>query len=99
MEGRTVSRRTALLVGGALILLTGATVGLAYMDLGPLHLPVALGIAIIKAALIVTVFMELKFAAPTERLAAVAALFWLGILIAGTLDDYFTRGWLTTAGK
>lgn len=75
------------------------TVGLAFVNLGPFNLPVALGIAVIKASLIATMFMELKFAAPTERLVAGAALLWLGILMAGTLDDYLTRGWLSVPGK
>jgi cytochrome c oxidase subunit IV len=98
MGHRTVATRTLMIVGGALILLTCLTIALSYADLGPLKVPVALGIAIVKAGLIVSVFMELKFAAPVERLVAGAALLWLAILIGGTLDDYLTRGWLTTVG-
>ena len=98
MEHRTLATRTLLIVGGTLILLTCLTIALSYIDLGPLQIPVALGIAMIKAGFIASVFMELKFAAPVERLVAGAALLWLAILIGGTLDDYLTRGWLATVG-
>lgn len=98
MDHRTLATRTLLIVGGTLILLTLLTIALSYVNLGPLHVPVALGIAMIKAGFIASVFMELKFAAPVERLVAGAALVWLAILIGGTLDDYLTRGWLATAG-
>jgi hypothetical protein len=35
----------------------------------------------------------------TSGLAAVAGLLWLSILLAGTLDDVITRGWLPVPGK
>ncbi len=44
---------------GALIVLTIATVGVTYVDLGPLNLWLALGIAVVKGALVALFFMHL----------------------------------------
>jgi caa(3)-type oxidase subunit IV len=57
---------------------------------------VALGIAAVKAGLIVLFFMEAHY---SPGLVAVAALLWFGLLLGGTLDDVVTRGWLAVPGK
>jgi hypothetical protein len=61
--------------------------------------PLPLGIAATKALLIAVVFMHLRHGTATSGLAAVAGLLWLSILLAGTLDDVITRGWLPVPGK
>ena len=56
-------------------------------------------IALAKAIMIVLIFMHVRY---SERLVWVfsgAAFLWLLILIALTLNDYFTRGWLNIPGK
>jgi cytochrome c oxidase subunit 4 len=60
---------------------------------------VGLGIAALKALLIALFFMHLRMSGGLTRLVGVAALLWLAILIAGTLDDLLTRGWLGVPGK
>jgi cytochrome c oxidase subunit III len=55
---------------------------------------VALVFAGIGAVLIATFLMRLRVSPPLTQLVAVAALFWLGILLFGTLGDVLTRGWL-----
>lgn len=99
MESEIISPRTYLLVFSVLLLLTGATIGLAFLPLGILGTPVALGIAVTKALLIATFFMHLRYAVGTTRLAAAAGVLWLGILLAGTLDDILTRAWLAIPGR
>ena len=99
MTSTFIGVRTYLVVAAVLLLLTGLTIGVAFLPLGEWHSPVALGIAALKAVLIGLFFMHLRVSTPTTRLAALAGLFWLGILLAGTLDDVVTRGWLAVPGK
>jgi len=95
----SIGVRTYLVVAAVLLLLTGLTIGVAFLPLGGWHSPLALGIAALKAVLIGLFFMHLRVSTPVTRLAALAGLFWLGILLAGTLDDVITRGWLAVPGK
>ncbi len=76
----------------ALLALTLATVLLALVDLGRLHIAVALGIAVAKALLVVLVFMELRHASGLVWIVAGGGFFWLGILIVLTLSDVLARG-------
>ena len=99
MTSATISVRAYIVVTVALLLLTGVTIGVAFLPLGPWHSPVALGIAAIKAVLVALIFMHLHSAPSMIRLTAVAGLLWLSIMLAGTLDDVVTRGWLPVPGK
>jgi cytochrome c oxidase subunit IV len=99
MLDRILSRRTYLLIDAALILLALTSIGAAHLDLRGFNALVALAIAALKASLIALFFMELKFASPLPRLVALAALFWLGLMLVGTLDDLLTRVWLPVPGK
>jgi cytochrome c oxidase subunit IV len=99
MPERVISRGTYLIVCAALVVLTGTTVGLAYVDLGGWNTVVALAIAAAKAILIVLFFMEARYSRGLVRLVIVGALLWLGILIVGTMDDVVTRGWLAVPGR
>jgi cytochrome c oxidase subunit 4 len=93
----TVSTNIRVFV--ALLILLFATVGAAYLPLGPLHFPLAMLIAAAKAVLIVLFFMHALY---SDRLTAVicaAAILWLGIMLALTLSDYSSRGWLDIPGK
>jgi cytochrome c oxidase subunit 4 len=99
MSSERTTVRTYILVALVLLALTGLTIGVAFLPLGPWHTPVALGIAATKALLVAWFFMHLRFSPPVNRLAALAGLFWLAIMLAGTLDDVVTRGWLAIPGK
>ncbi len=90
----------------ALLVFTGLTTGVAYVDLGVFNTIVALAIAVTKAALVVLFFMHLKYIKGMTKIVAAAALFWLAIMIALSLSDYTTRnlrsmpepqGWTTVA--
>jgi cytochrome c oxidase subunit 4 len=91
--------RTYLVIYAVLMGLLVATVAGSYLPLGSLHLTVALVIAGIKAALIVMYFMHVKFSNRLTWVFSTAAFFWLIILLAFSLADYFSRGWLDVAGK
>lgn len=85
--------RTYALVFAALLALMAATVAAAAFDLGALGAPVALGIAAVKAALVVLVFMHVRESSRVVWLFAAAGLAWLAILMSLTLTDYLSRGW------
>ncbi|HVS66254.1 MAG TPA: cytochrome C oxidase subunit IV family protein [Thermoanaerobaculia bacterium] len=84
--------RTYATILGALLVLTGVTVWVAFYDLGPLNDVVALGIAVIKATLVVLFFMHVKYAGRLVKLTVVGGFFWLLILFGLTVIDYVTRG-------
>ncbi len=81
---------------GALMVLTAITVGVAWVDLGSLNILVALGVAIVKATLVVLYFMHLKYSSKLTWIVVGAGVFWLFILLAMLMGDYATRGWMPT---
>jgi cytochrome c oxidase subunit IV len=99
MPDRVVPIRVYLVVCLALLVFTGITIGFAHLNLGGLNSPLALAIAGLKAILIALYFMHLRWSPPVTRLVGLAALFWLGLLLVGTMDDILTRGWLPIPGK
>jgi len=99
MASTGIGVRAYIVTAAVLLVLTGLTIGLAFAPLGPWNTVVALGIAATKGLLIALVFMHLRSGTATTRLTAAAGLFWLAILLAGTLDDVMTRGWLPVPGK
>jgi cytochrome c oxidase subunit IV len=99
MSSHVVSVRTNVIVFVVLLVLLFATIGAAYLPLGPLHLPLALSIAAAKAVLIGLFFMHIYYRHHLTWIVSIASLFWLGILLALTLGDYLSRGWLDIPGK
>jgi cytochrome c oxidase subunit 4 len=77
----------------ALMVLTAITVGVAFINLGALNPIVALGVAAIKATLVILFFMHVKYSSRLTKLTVVLSLFFVVILFAETLMDYATRGW------
>jgi cytochrome c oxidase subunit 4 len=99
MTQHIASVRTSVNVFAALLVLLFATVGAAYLPLGALHFPLAMTIALAKAVLIALYFMHVAYSHRITTVVAVASFFWLGILLALTLGDYLSRGWLDIPGK
>jgi cytochrome c oxidase subunit 4 len=92
MTDRTISPTTSLLAFAALVVLTLTTVGLSFLRMGPAgHLAVGLAFGAAKAALVALIFMHLIRGPARTWLAAGIGLFWLGILIALVMTDYFAR--------
>ncbi len=84
-----VSIFLALLAGTAL------TVWAGLHDFpGQLNVIIALTIAVVKATLVVLYFMHVRYSSRLIWVVFASALFWLGILFALTLSDYWTRSWL-----
>jgi cytochrome c oxidase subunit IV len=70
-----------------LMLLTIITVGVSYIHLGRLNLVVAVVIASIKAALVVTFFMHLKYDNKFNALILVVSLLFIGVFFAYVMND------------
>ena len=98
-DTHVVPARIYLMVFVALLVLTGTTVGVAFIDLGPLNNLVALGVAVLKATLVILFFMGVKYSTRLTGLVIVSGLFALAIMVGLTLLDYATRGWLGVAGR
>src|SRR4051794_14844791 len=94
MAPKAVTPRSYVAVFAALLGLTLLTYLAAFAPLGPFHTPVALGIAVVKASLVVLIFMHLVHSKPLTWLVVAAGLFTLGIMLSFTLTDYFTRPWM-----
>jgi cytochrome c oxidase subunit 4 len=76
----------------ALICLTVATVGQSYIDLGKLNLLVVILIATLKASLVVSFFMHLRYDNKFNALIFISCLFFIGIFFAYTMNDTNNRG-------
>lgn len=96
MSDHIVSRKTYFIVFVILLILLAATLGAAYLDLGPLNEVVALTIAIAKALLIILYFMHVRYSNRITWVFVGLGFFWLAILVTLTMSDYLTRNWLLT---
>ena len=95
MSEHIVQPRIYLVIFLALMLGTGLTVLAAFSDFpGPLNVVVALTIAVVKATLVVLYFMHVRYSPRLIWLVIGSALFWLAIMFALTISDYWTRTWL-----
>ncbi len=93
MSEHVASIKSYVLIFTTLLVLTGVTVAVAYVDLGIMNTIAALAIAGFKASLVVLYFMHLKYGHPLSKLFWVAGLLWLAILLTFTMNDYLTRDW------
>ena len=82
---------------GGLMLLTLLTVGVASIHLGKLNLAVAVLISSMKAGLVVTFFMHLKYDNKFNATMFICSLLFIGIFFAYTLNDTDRRGELDDA--
>jgi cytochrome c oxidase subunit 4 len=86
-------------VFASLLVLTATTVAVAYIDLGPLNNLVAVGIALLKATLVILFFMHVRYGTRLTPIVIGSGLFLLAVMIAFTLADYATRGWIGVPGR
>lgn len=86
---------TYFLVFFALIVLTVITVYAAFFDFGALNIVVALGVATVKASLVVFFFMHIKYGPKLNALVLFSAIFMLVTLLAFLMSDYATRPYIS----
>jgi cytochrome c oxidase subunit 4 len=85
---------SSVLIWIILLICTGLTAAVAFVDLGPANTIVALGIATFKAILVVLFFMHVKYThEKLTGLVIASAIFFLFILLALSMADYATRLW------
>src|SRR5579862_6095791 len=93
MSEHIVSAKTNIAVWLTLLVLTGVTSGVAFIDLGPFNTVVALVIAVVKMLLVILFFMHVRYSSNLTKIVVLAGFFWLVILLSLTLSDFLTRGW------
>jgi cytochrome c oxidase subunit IV len=108
MSERAITPRTYLAVFAALLVLTAITVKAASYDLGepeilsgvrvPVNTVVALGIALVKATLVVLYFMHVRHSPRLVWVVIGAAVLFLFILLGFPVIDYWSRDWLGNPG-
>ncbi len=90
-EQHLLSYTTLALVLAALLLLTGLTVGVSYVHMGILNVPIALGIACTKVTLVLLYFMHLKFEGRAIKISFLCTICFLAIMISFTFWDVAFR--------
>jgi cytochrome c oxidase subunit 4 len=98
MPGHVSPKTTYYAIFGSLMVLTAITVFVSFINLGALNFPVALGIAILKATLVILFFMHVKYSSKMTKLICGSAFFFLFVLFGLTLSDYLSRGWFVAPG-
>lgn len=88
-----VSPQTYVKTFASLLALTALTTFLAYFDLGGFNVVIEIGIAVIKAALIVAFFMHALHEFKLVWVVIAVGVSWFLILLLLTLSDYSTRAW------
>lgn len=92
MSGHVSPKSLYYSIFGALMVLTAITVFAAFVNLGPMNAPIALGIATFKATLVVLFFMHVKYSSRLTKLVVATSLFFLAILLGEMMMDYASRG-------
>jgi|HubBroStandDraft_5_1064220.scaffolds.fasta_scaffold777218_2 cytochrome c oxidase subunit 4 len=83
----------------ALIVATVLTTAVAFVDLGPFSVVVALAIAVCKMLLVVLFFMHIRHSAMLTRLVLVGGVLWFLILMGMTYTDFGSRTWMGVPGR
>jgi cytochrome c oxidase subunit 4 len=91
-----VSWRIYLGIFLALAVLTVITVEAAGRDFGSFNTLIALGIATIKATLVMLFFMHVRYSPRLTTLVLFSGFVFLAILILLTVSDYISRPWPIT---
>lgn len=90
---------TYFAVFAALMVLTAITVWVAFQDFGALNNFIAIGIATIKATLVVLFFMHVLHSTPLTKIVLVTSVFFFLILVAFVYADVWTRSLLNIADR
>jgi len=90
-EHHIMSYAKLAMVLAALLLLTLLTIGVSYVHLGFLNVPVALAIASTKVTLVLLFFMHLKYEGTLIKMSFIAAVIVIAIMITFTFWDVAFR--------
>lgn len=87
LVGHLVPTSILVATGMALLVLTVITVAVRYIDVGEFNIHIALGIAVIKAALVCLFFMHLRWDRPFNSLMFVACVLFVLLMMSFTVMD------------
>jgi cytochrome c oxidase subunit 4 len=90
-EQHHVPYKVYFIVWGALLVLTGVTVGVSYVDMKNVTVLTAMLIAATKSMLVLLYFMHIRFEKPLYSVMILAAMLTYGIFVALTFVDYLNR--------
>ena len=90
-EHHIIPLQTYYKVFATLIFLTLVTVAASRVDFGAMNAIVAFAIATVKAVLVASIFMHLKYDDKMNRLIIVSAVFFLVVLWFFSILDELTR--------
>jgi cytochrome c oxidase subunit 4 len=77
----------------ALMILTVLTVFVSRIDLGAMNTFVALGIAVVKALVVILWFMHVIHSPRLTWIVVISSFLWLGVMFVLIFSDYLTRAW------
>ena len=75
----------------ALLFLTFITVAVTQFDFGSANMLIAMGIAAVKASLVIAFFMHVKWDTAINKIVFLSSFLFLSLLFVFTLADLFTR--------
>ena len=87
LVGHVVPLSLLFATGLALIALTVVTVAVRYIDVGEFNIWIALGVAVVKAALVVLIFMHLRWDRTFNLLTLVGSILFVLLLITFAMMD------------
>ena len=85
------SYKALALVLSSLLVLTGVTVAVSYVDMGFFNVPIALLIASVKSTVVLLFFMHLKYEGMTIVISFTSTVIFLCIMISFTFWDVAFR--------
>jgi caa(3)-type oxidase subunit IV len=88
---RHISGRAVLIAWIGLMVLTGLSLAVSYLDLGTAESFVAFGIAVFKGLVVVFVFMHLAEARFVNRMVMLVVVFFVVLLSLGMVGDVAER--------
>ena len=88
--GATLDHLTLVVIAMLIAILIGVPLGMFIVQRPALR-TFALGIASIKATLVILFFMHGKYSSRRTKLVIVCGFFWLAIMLGLTLADYSSR--------
>ncbi len=94
MSETIIPKKTYVLVWASLLILLAITVVVSYIHLGWFNAAAAVGIAVVKAVIIILFFMHVRYSPKIVWVFVSAGFFWLGIMFVWTFGDYLTRMYL-----
>jgi cytochrome c oxidase subunit 4 len=95
MSAHVLPKTTYYTIFFSLMVLTAITVAVSFINLGSANFPIAIGVAITKATLVVLFFMHVKYSSRMTKMVVGMAIFFLLTMLGLTMTDYMTRGWFS----